>query len=152
MEGGTRNLNAAQRRRLAIHLAFVERDVHRLRDAIEHPPRDLLLTRYTDPIPVSIVPKLQVATADVQEQVQKIATDLKLSPLDEPVRPAIHSALSREEMELHQLRPSRLRSLGEVEKDDMHYLEAEIRMLRELLAHLHKLLMYGAIDEEDGTP
>jgi hypothetical protein len=144
-------LNAAQRRRLTIFLSFAERDLRRLRDTIAHPPHDLVLTRYDDPIPDALVPKLLAAAADAEQQIHKIARELKLQPIHETVRRGIYSALSIDEVDMHELRPKRLRGFGEVEKDTEHYLESEIRMLQELFTHLNKLLLHGVTEDGDAT-
>jgi|ERR1051326_7862145 hypothetical protein len=144
-------LNGPQRRKITTFLAFAERDLQQLRNLIAHPPKDLRLTRYGDPIPPSLAPKLEAATADAEKQLHKIAADLHLSSAEEPVRRAIYSALSLEEVDLHELRPKRLRGYGEVNKDTAYYLETEIRMLQELLAYLNKLLLHGSPDTEDST-
>lgn len=137
-------LNGPQRRKITTFLAFVERDLQQLRNLIAHPPKDLRLTRYGDPIPPLLAPKLEAATADVEKQLHKIADDLHLSGGEESIRRAVHSALSLDEVDLHELRPKRLRGYGEVDKDTAYYLETEIRMLQELLVYLNKLLLHAS--------
>lgn len=143
---GSLPLTEPQQRSLATALAILERDLQRLRDTLDRPPRNLRLTHYDDPIAADRAPALLTAASDVARHLGQIADELRLPAHVTPVRRSIFSALLLDAIHLDDVRPSGgLSGYGEVAVQTAAYLESEISSLREQLGKLIRLLEQEAV-------
>jgi len=127
-------LTEPQQRSLAVTLTILERDLQRLRDTLDRPPRDLRLTRYDDPLPAVCGPVLLSAAADIDGYLAKLIADLGLEPRIEPVRRSITSRLMLDRVHLEEMQPSGgLSGYGEVDARTAKYLDSEIPKLQALI-------------------
>jgi hypothetical protein len=134
-------LNYSQRNRLIINLASIERNLAELREIMECPPEDLLLTRFEDKVPPHLAPALEAAVADVNKEVRDIASRLQLEPLRAMLRRSVSAKLLLDQVDIHDARPSGgLRGYGRVPSQTAEYLEPALDKLEESLRKLIALL------------
>jgi len=133
-------VNESQRSVLSIVLAGVERDLLLAQQTLEHPPRDGLLTRYTDLPPRCSDGSLDVTLEAIRGKIKQLTEDLRLEPHEEPVRRTLVSRLLLDGVALAEVDARGLRGYGAVDPATAKYLQRELPQLRELLDRLVELL------------
>ena len=142
-------LNEPQQRRLTVALAGLEKHLAELRERLERCPRNLRLTRYGDAIRVNESLSLLPIVRDAEAQLRKMADELRLSTLNEPVRRTLVVALELANIHLHECRPhGGLAGYGEVAPATADYLEREIPRLDAAIQSLIGLLRQGPVPED----
>jgi hypothetical protein len=127
-------LNESQRRALTIVLAGIEQNLQRVAEAAQHPPRDGLLTRYTEPLPPGLA--LAEPLQQLRARIRQLAADLQLPVHEDSITRSLVAALLLDEIGLEEVEPSRLRGYGAVDAGTAEYLNRELPQLRALLTAL----------------
>ena len=133
-------LNESQRRSLAIVLAGIEQDLHRVAETAQRPPRPSRLTRYIEPLPAGNGDALAEPLRPIHEHLRQLADDLQLPPHEDSITRSLTAVLMLDEMAVLEVEPSRLRGYGVVDAATAAYLNRELPRLRALLATLTEAL------------
>ena len=141
-------LNEPQQRRLTVALASLEKRVTELRDRLERGPQDLRLTHYEDAIHASEAVALIPVVRDLESGVRKMADELGLGTLKEPVRQTLIVGLELAGIYLGECQPqSGLANYGKVAPSTAEYLEREIPRLESGIAALLRSLRGGTTNK-----
>jgi hypothetical protein len=133
-------LNESQRRALAIVLAGIEQDLHRVTEAAQRPSRDSILTRFIEPLPAFKSDALAKLLRPIHERIRQLAADLQLPPHEESITRSLTAVLVLDEIAVIEVEPARLRGYGAVDAATADYHDRELPQLRALLAALTKTL------------
>ena len=126
-------LSEPQERRLTIVLARLESALRRLQADVLHPPKNLQLTHYKDPIDPTMAEPLASAVARAQVQVEQMAHDLDLQAGTNSVRRTHLAALELLNIDLYASRAKGLRGYGKVAPATADYLETKLVQLETTL-------------------
>lgn len=137
-------LNEPQQRHIAVALASLEKLLADLRARLERGPENLRLVRYRDPLDANEAAALLPVVAEAEARLHKLADDLALDALTEPVRRTFTAGLDLGSVGLYDCRASGgLRGYGKVAPETADYLEREIPELDAVIQQLSRLLRDG---------
>ena len=145
-------LNEPQHRHLTVCLAMLEKQLQALRERLERGPHDLRLVRYDDPLRADDAAALLPVIAEAETRLRKIADELVLGTLTEPVRRTFVTGLELASIHLYDCRAEGgLRGYGKVAPATADYLEREIPQLDAVVQSLLRLLQRKAPEKREGS-
>lgn len=130
-------LSDSHRHALAVHLALLERDLWRMREALENAPPSLTMTRFIEPLDHTRLHSNAIRALErASQQIRTMANDLTLAPREESVARARLSALDVRTVELFEMRPPRVFAYGEMPAPCAEYLDREVGQLQDRIEEL----------------
>jgi len=146
-------LNEPQERRLTVAFATLEKQLQALRERLEHGPRDLRLNHYDDPLGVHEAEALLPVITEAENRLRRMADELALGALTEPVRWAFVTGLEMASINLYDCRAEAgLSGCGKVATATADYLECEIPKLDAVIQSLLRLLQSAPPTQKSNQP
>jgi hypothetical protein len=146
-------LNEPQERRLTAAFATLEKQLQALRERLEHGPRDLRLNHYDNPLGVHEAEALLPVITEAENRLRRMADELALGALTEPVRWAFVTGLELASINLYDCRAEAgLRGYGKVAPATADYLECEIPKLDAVIQSLLRLLQSAPPTQKSNQP
>jgi hypothetical protein len=146
-------LNEPQERRLTVAFAMLEKQLQALRERLEHSPRDLRLLHYKDPFDTNEAAALIPVITDAENRLRRMADELALGALTEPVRWTFVTGLELASINLYDCRAETgLRGYGKVAPATAGYLEGEIPKLDAAIQSLLRLLQGAPVAKKSSQP
>ncbi len=143
-------LNEPQERRLTVTFATLEKHLHELRERLEHGPCDLRLVHHNDPFNANEAAALLPAIREVEAGLRRMADDLGLGALTEPVRWTHVAGLEVDGINLYDCRADAgLSGYGAVAPATAEYLEREMPKLESAVRRVLQRLIHS---ETTGKP
>lgn len=143
-------LNEPQQRRLTVTFAILEKHLHELREQLEGGPCELRLTHYNDPFDANEATALLPALRETEARLRRMADELGLGALTEPVRWTHVAGLELDGINLYGCRANAgLSGYGAVAPATAEYLEREIPKLESAVRQvLQRLIHPGATGKQ----
>jgi hypothetical protein len=136
-------LTEPQHRHLTVCLATLERQLQGLRERLKRRPRDSRLVHYEDPLVTGEADALLPVITEAENRLRRMADELALGALTEPVRGAAVAGLELASIHLYGCRAKAgLGGYGAVAPATADYLEREIPKLDEVLQPMLRLLRH----------
>jgi hypothetical protein len=133
-------LREPQRRSISITLANIERRLLQLRNEIQCPPADGVLTRHSEPLPPEQAPLIDALISKIQAKLQALGDKLELEPQQEPQLRTMLAMLVLASVSIEEIKPPYLRGYGAVDPATAEFLNTELPQLQSLLSELTSLL------------
>jgi hypothetical protein len=133
-------LSGLHRQVLAIRLRSVEEVITSIRQALNGPPEDGLLVKYTDPVPESVHPLLQALAAKLEDHLKRLVEELGLPYSQHSLQRELVGQLSICWATLGDTRPRALAAYGQVPSEAAAYLAPEIEELCRLVLQTSAVL------------
>jgi hypothetical protein len=134
-------LNEPQQRNLTICLAALEKQLRELRERLKRSPRNTRLIHYEDPFGAGEAQALLPTIAEVENRLRRIADELALGEVTNPVRRTVIAGLEVASINLEECRAGAgLGGYGTVAAATADYLDREIPKLGEAIQSLLNLV------------
>jgi hypothetical protein len=136
-------LNEPQQRRLTVTFAILEKHLHELREQLECGPCKLRLMHYNDPFDANEAAALLPAIREAEAGLRRMADELGLGALTEPVRWTHVAGLELDGINLYDCRADvGLSGYGAVAPATAEYLEREIPKLESAVRQVLQRLIH----------
>jgi hypothetical protein len=136
-------LNEAQHRHLTVCFAALEKQMQGLRERLTRRPRNSRLVHYDDPLGSGEAEALLPVITEAENRLRRMADELALGAITEPVRCAAVAGLELASISLYGCRAEAgLGGYGAVAPATADYLEREIPKLEEVIQPMLRLLRH----------
>ena len=136
-------LNEPQNRHLTVCLAALEKQLRDLRERLKRSPRHSRLIHYDDPFGAGEAEAILPVIAEMENRLRRMADELVLGALVEPVRGAAVAGVQIASIHLEDCRAETgLSGYGAVAPATADYLKREIPRLEEAIQSLLNLLKH----------
>jgi len=144
-------LNEAQHRHLTVCFASLERQLQGLRERLKGSPRNSRLVHYEDPLGADEADALLPVITEAEKRLRRMADELALGALTEPVRGAAVAGLELASINLYGCHADGgVGSYGAVGSATAGYLEREIPKLNEVIEAMLRLLRHPPASGDAG--